>query len=89
MPKEGNSTEHVVNASEFRRNFSRYLRNVVELGEQLIITKFGRPIVKLVPYHNPRSLYGMFKDEFQIVGDIVEPIDVEWAAMKDDDTDEY
>lgn len=89
MPKEGNSTGHVINASEFRRNFSRYLRNVAESGEELIITKFGHPIVKVVPYHNPHSLYGMFKDECQIVGNIMEPIDADWEAMKDNNTKNY
>lgn len=83
MPKEGNSTEHVINASEFRRNFSRYLRNVAESGDELIITKFGQPLVKLVPYHNPHSIVGMFKDDIRILGDIVEPLDVEWEAMQD------
>ena len=31
----------------------------------------------------------MFKDECKITGDIMEPIDVEWNAMKDDDEEDY
>ena len=29
----------------------------------------------------------MFKDDIRIIGDIMEPLDVEWDAMKDDDDD--
>ena len=89
MPKESDAPERVINTSEFRLNFSRYLRHVAENGEELIITKFGRPVVKLVPYRNPQSIIGMFKDECKITGDIMELIDVEWNAMKDDDEEDY
>lgn len=80
------SGNNVIKASEFKVNCSKLIRFVAESGDPLVITKYGRPIVKLVPYES-KSLLGMFKDDIRIVGDIMEPLDVEWDAMKDDDDD--
>ncbi len=77
---------NVIKVSEFKVNCSKLIRSVTESGEPLIITKYGRPLVKLVPYEG-KSLLGMFKDDIRIIGDIMEPLDVEWDAMKDDDDD--
>ncbi len=43
------------------------------------------PIAKLelpfVPYRNkPISLFGIHKNKIEILGDIIEPLDVEWEA---------
>ena len=77
---------NVIKVPEFKANCSKLIRTVAESGDPLVITKYGRPIVKLVPYES-KSLFGMFKDDIRIVGDIMEPLDVEWDAMKDDDDD--
>lgn len=89
MAEEERSVEHTINVAEFKRNCSRYIRSVSDTGEELVITKNGKPVSKLVPYTQPRSFFGLFKDDCQILGDIMEPIDVEWDAMKDDDEEDY
>ena len=54
---------------------------VSESGATLIITKNGRPVSRLVPYRErPKTLFGIDRGRFQIIGDIIEPLGVEWEA---------
>ena len=86
----GNATEeNVIKASEFKAKCLKLMDAVADTGEELVITKNGNPVAKLVPYTKPQSLYGMFKDDIQILGDIMAPIAVEWDAMKDDNEEDY
>ena len=89
LAEEEKSVEHTINVTEFKRNCSRYIRSVSDTGEELVITKKGKPVSKLVPFAKPLSFFGIFKGECQILGDIMEPIDVEWDAMKDDNDEDY
>ena len=84
MVKEDSFGKNVIKVSEFKVSCSKLIRSVAESGEPLIITKYGRPVAKLVSYRG-KSLVGMFKDDIRIVGDIMEPLDVEWDALKEDD----
>ena len=79
----------VIKASEFKAKCLKLMDAISKSGEELVITKNGKPVAKLVPYFTPQSLYGMFKDEIEILGDIMEPIDVEWDAQKDDNEEDY
>ena len=50
-------------------------------GEEIVITKNGRPVSKLVPYQKKsKAPFGRDRDKLQILNDILEPIDVEWEA---------
>jgi antitoxin (DNA-binding transcriptional repressor) of toxin-antitoxin stability system len=54
---------------------------VADSGNEIVITRNGRPVSRLVPYREkPKSLFGIDKGRIQIVGDVGEPIDVEWEA---------
>lgn len=62
---------------------------IADSGEELVITKNGTPIAKLVPYRErPKSIFGIDRDLIQIHGDIVEPLDVVWEANQDDPTEQ-
>lgn len=89
MAIDNKTNESVIKASEFKAKCLKLMDAISETGEELVITKNGEPIAKLVPYVKPQSLYGMFKDDCQILGDIMEPIDVEWDAMQDDNERDY
>lgn len=89
MAIDNKTNESVIKASEFKAKCLKLMDAISETGEELVITKNGEPIAKLVPYVKPQSLYGMFKDDIQILGDIMEPIDVEWDAMKDNNEEDY
>ena len=67
---------------ECRDNFFAMLREVHESGIPMVLTKRGKPYVRIVrEVDNPRDMFGCDKDILQIVGDIDKPI---WS---DDDFD--
>ncbi len=68
-------------ASEFKAKCLKLMDEVAEIGQEIVITKNGRPVSRLVPHiERPKSLFGIDKGELNIIGDIIEPIDVEWHA---------
>ncbi len=68
-------------ASEFKARCLKLMDEVAESGGEIVITKNGRPVSRLVPYRaRPESLFGIDRGRFEIIGDIVEPVDVEWEA---------
>jgi prevent-host-death family protein len=72
-----------VTASEFKARCLQLMDEVHDSGEEIVITKRGRPVSRLVPYRErPATLFGLFAGEMKILGDIIEPIDVEWEANR-------
>ena len=70
-----------IKASEFKAKCLRIMDEVAESGEEIVITKHGRPVSRLMPYREkPKSMFGRDRDIIEIHGDIVEPLDVEWEA---------
>lgn len=74
----------IMKASEFKAKCLQLMNEVAESGDEIIITKNGRPVSRLAPYRErPKSLFGIDKGRIEILGDIGEPIDVEWKAVSD------
>ena len=75
------ATTRTIKASEFKAKCLKLMDEVAESGEEIIITKHGRPVSRLTPYREkPKSLFGRGRGMIEIYGDIVEPLDVEWEA---------
>ena len=75
-----------MSATEFRAKCLGLIDEVAETGREIVITKRGRPVVRLVPYRwKPRSLFGMDRGRMEILGDIMAPIEVDWEAGVDPD----
>ena len=75
-----------VKASEFKARCLKLMDEVAASGRQIVITKNGRPISRLVPYREkPRAPFGRDRDKIRILGDIVEPTGVVWEAEADPD----
>jgi antitoxin (DNA-binding transcriptional repressor) of toxin-antitoxin stability system len=56
---------------------------VAESGEPVVITKNGQPIAQLGPVARERkSIWGLHKGQIEILGDIIEPLDVQWEANR-------
>ncbi len=71
--------ESTIKASEFKAKCLKLMDEVAETGKEYVISKNNRPVARLVPYRTrPASLFGIDRDELEILGDIIEPIDVEW-----------
>ena len=67
-------------ASEFKAKCLALLDEVAETGMPLIITKRGKPLVKLVPYSavKPPNLLGSVHYERE--ADLLAPADASWDA---------
>ncbi len=75
-----------IKASEFKARCLKLMDEVAESGEEIVITKNGRPVAQLKPYRQkPKSLFGIDRGRIEILGDIIEPIDVEWEAESNPD----
>jgi prevent-host-death family protein len=71
-------------ASEFKTHCLKLMDEVEKTGEEIVITKNGRPVSKLVAVNGKRvTPYGAMKGKIKILGDIISPIDVEWNAEKE------
>jgi prevent-host-death family protein len=65
-----------ITASEFRRNCLRVLGEVSATREAVVITRNGRPVVKLVPMDNvAKDFLGCMAGVIEIVGDIESPVE--------------
>ncbi len=78
-----------ITASEFKAKCLKFVDQVAQTGETLVITKNGRPTAELGPVKElgpikkrVDSLFGLHKGQIHIKGDIVSPLDVEWDAER-------
>ena len=75
-----------IKASEFKARCLRLMDEVAETGEEIVITKRGRPVSRLAPCREPpEAIFGVDRDIIHIHDDIVEPLDVGWEAEVDPD----
>ncbi len=74
-----------IKASEFKAKCLALMDEVARTGEPILITKNGKPVAEL---HRPRparapTLIGLHKGQIEILGDIMQPVDVEaWDVLK-------
>ncbi len=73
-------------AGEFKAKCLAILDEVGELDEEVIVTKRGKPVARLVPLAKKKDVdkwpFPDLSHLFEYIGDVVTPIDVEWEAMK-------
>ena len=73
------STSRTMNASEFRAKCLKLMDEVAETGQEIVITKHGRPVARLTPYRKQFSApFGRDRHRIRILGDIVSPMPPEW-----------
>jgi len=67
-------------AGQFKAQCLKLMDNVRDSHEEIVITKFGKPIAKLVPMGTEpeKPLFGFLKDSVVIKQDIVAPTGEEW-----------
>lgn len=72
--------DHIA-ASVFKDTCLQLLDRVQQTREEIVVTKYGRPVAKLVAVEDgPPSLFGMLAGSVTVSGDIVAPIGEEWDA---------
>ena len=69
-------------ATEFKAKCLKLMDKVKRDHEEIVITKRGKPVARLVPVNDPEvpTGYGCMKGTIKIIGDIVAPLDVDWGA---------
>ncbi len=78
-----------IKASEFKAKCLKLMDEVAESGEEIVITKNGRPVSRLLPYREKSKMtFGRNRDNIRILGDIVEPMPAEWFDEADDSAEE-
>ncbi len=75
------SATRTIKASEFKAKRPKLMDEVAENGEEIVITKNGRPTARLVAYRQkPKTWFGADRGKLEIIGVIMSPMDVEWEA---------
>ena len=70
-----------IKASEFKAKCLKLMDEVAESGEEVIITKNGRPVSRLAPYRaKPKAPFGRDRDKIRVLGDITAPTGAAWEA---------
>ena len=70
-------------AGEFKAKCLKIMDQIHGSHDELIVTKHGKPIVKIVAVgEESRDVFGCMKGTAIIKGDIINPLDVEWDANK-------
>ena len=73
---------------EFKDRCLALIDEVAETGEEILITKHGKPVWRLVPAENPKPrILGLYRDQIRIVGDIMSPAvpAEDWEAISNPD----
>ena len=75
----------IIKASEFKAKCLKLMDEVAESGQEIIITKNGRPVSRLAPYRKrPDTFFGADKGKIKILGDIVSPMPAKWFEDPED-----
>lgn len=70
-----------VPAGQFKAQCLKLMDEVKARHEEIVITKRGKPVAKLVPYEEtPVPTHGFMKNTVTIIGDIVSPVGEKWDA---------
>ena len=69
-------------AGQFKARCLQLMDVVEETGREVVITKRGRPVARLVPIAEAaaRDVFGCMRGTVTVVGDIVAPLKEPWEA---------
>ena len=70
-----------ISAGKFKAQCLKLMDEVKNRREEVVITKRGRPVARLVPYEEtPAPVHGFMKHTVAFLGDVVSPVDGKWDA---------
>jgi len=80
---EGNNMIKMA-AGEFKAKCLKVMEHVRNEREEIIITKHGKPVAKLIPIEEKKakSVFGYLKGTVKVSGDITKPLVENWSALK-------
>ena len=66
----------MIKASEFKAKCLKLMDEVAENGEEIVITKNGKPVAKLTAYWaRPTSFFGADQERYPFLKDVIEALD--------------
>lgn len=72
-----------ISAADFKATCLQVLDTVAKTGQEVVVTKRGKPVARVVPLVNrPDNIVGAMKGAIEIRGDIIGPVRVKWKALK-------
>lgn len=75
----------IIKASEFKAKCLHLMDEVNRTGEEITITKNGKPVSVLRAYRKiPKTLFGFHKGKTQSKDDLIAPLDIEWDVSNAD-----
>ena len=76
--------EQMISKSRFKPKALQYFREIQESGRELILTDHGKPVLKVIPYHDePQVVFDELKNSVKRYDDPTEPVVVEdWEVLK-------
>lgn len=81
--KRSSAGTHMVQipASEFKTRCLELMDRVSQKREELIITKHGKPVAKLVPIEEESApVFGYMRNTVISYGDLISPVEEDWDA---------
>lgn len=71
-------------AGKFKAQCLALIADVAQTHEPIVITKHGKPMVKIVPIDETKDIsQKSLKGTATFIGDIVSPINEEWEVLSD------
>ena len=68
-----------ISAGQFKAQCLKLMDEVKTRHEEVVITKRGKPVARLVPYEKtPVPIHGFMKNTVMIIGDVVSPTGEKW-----------
>ena len=80
--KTGNKTVREVPASQIKNAWHEYLDRVTRGREEIVLTRYGKPIARLVPVSepSPTGVFGRLRGTVTATDDLVAGTGEEWEA---------
>jgi prevent-host-death family protein len=75
----------IIPAGQFKARCLKLMDAVNRTGEEIVITKRGKPVAKLVRAgkpKRPKAIFGCMAGTAKILGDIIAPIGEVWDAER-------
>ncbi len=78
------SKTRTISATEFKATCLRLMDEVRETGEEITVTKRGKPIARMVPVEREvGSFFGAMKGTATTHGDIIGPFHEDWKMREE------
>lgn len=81
MPKSSEPLQ--VSASDLKNAWHEHLERVSRARQEVVVTRYGRPIARLTPYEEPEArsgIFGSLAGSVTVHADLTAPLGEAWNA---------